>query len=319
MLAPTAETGASGSVVIFGGSGFIGRRLCAELAHRGAQPVSADLTPVAGFDHTRANVSELRDVCAAIAIYRPAAVVNLAYVLGAEAEADMHRSAQVNVVGMGNVFEACRLLGVKRCVYASSIAVYGDQPDWGDREVVEDDHGRPAILYGWQKQLNEATAARYRRDHGLRCIGVRISTVYGPGRVNGLSAPITRMIEAAARGETARSPYGPDSDSDLVHVDDVADTLAGLVTASSPTHDIYNTGGEYWTVGQIAEVVREHHPTARIEFDADRTRIPHVSRVSWTRLREEFDVSRPALRDRLDEWLRAAGANRSATVSSAPE
>lgn len=305
-------------VVIFGGSGFIGRRLCAELARRGARPVSADVIPVAGFEYTRANVAEFRDVCAAIATHRPAVVVNLAYLLGTETEADMYQAAEVNVMGMGNVFEACRLFSVERCVYASSIAVYGDQPDWGEREVVEEGHGRPAILYGWQKQLNEATAARYQREHHLRCIGLRISTVYGPGRVNGMTAPITRMIEAAACDEVAHSPYGPASDSNLVHVEDVAVALAELVTAPNPAYDIYNTGGEYATIGQIADLVRELCPDARIELDADRERIPHVSRVSWTRLKEEFDIVRPTLRDRLEVWLEAAEVRQPATASSAP-
>jgi nucleoside-diphosphate-sugar epimerase len=298
-------------IVVLGGSGFIGRRLCAELARRGARPIVADVMPVAGFEYLRADVAELRDVCEAIAAHRPSVVVNLAYRLGTETEADMFLAASVNVMGMANVFEACRFFGVDRCVYASSIAVYGDQPDWGDREVVEEDHGSPSILYGWQKQLNEATAARYQRSHGIRCIGLRISTVYGPGRVNGMTAPITRMIEAAGRGEVAHSPYGPSSDSNLVYVDDVAFALAELATAPNPAHDIYNTGGEFATIGQIADLVRELRPGARIEIGPDGPRIPHVSRVGWNRLRDEFGVERLDLRRRLQEWLRATeGAER---------
>lgn len=289
-------------VVVFGGVGYLGRHLCAELARRGLRPVAADLRAAAGVDSVRADVTSLREVCDAVAAHRPAAVVNLAYLLGAEAEAEVYAATQVNVVGMLNVLEACRLFDVGRCVYASSIAVYGDQANWGVRELVETDHGRPALLYGWQKQINEATAARYQMKHGLRCVGLRISSVYGPGRVVGLTAGITQIIESAARGEEVRSPYPPDYESSLVHVDDVCVALAELVTAAHPAHDVYNTGGESATVAQVADMIRELHPLVEVKYEPDGVNRPHVSRVSGTRLREEFRLRVPGLRERIRDW-----------------
>ena len=44
---------------------------------------------------------------------------------------------------MDNCFEAARILGIRRVVYASSLAVYGDQSLHGEHAVVEDDACRP--------------------------------------------------------------------------------------------------------------------------------------------------------------------------------
>jgi nucleoside-diphosphate-sugar epimerase len=288
---------------VFGGAGYVGRHLCLELARRGLRPVPADISAAGGGEDAPADVTSLSDVCAALAAYRPATVVNLAYLLGAEAEADAYAATQVNVMGLLNVLEGCRQFEVERCVYASSIAVYGDQASWGDRELVEADHGRPAILYGWHKQINEATAARYQRNHGLRCIGLRISSVYGPGRVTGMTAAITQMIEMAACGEDVRCPYAPDYESSLVHIDDVSVALAELVTAPNPAHAIYNTGGDCATVEQVADLIRELHPQVTVRYEPDGVHRPHVSRVSGALLQSEFGLQMPGLRQRIREWM----------------
>lgn len=291
------------TAVVFGGAGFVGRHLCLELRQRGLRAVSADVV-TEGSDSVPADIAELRDVIRVIQEFRPDCVVNLAYLLGRATETDPYRATEVNVVGMANFFEAGRLLHVKRCVYASSIAVYGDQPSWGEHAVTEADHGRPAILYGWQKQLNEATATRYQRDHGLRCIGLRISRVFGPGQHTGSASPITRMIEAVARGDVAYVREEPDGAS-LIHVEDVAYAFATVMTGSGPRHDVYNTGGEFATMEMLAAMVRESVPEAQIDLGPVADRQAHVRRVDWTRLREEFAIIRPSLGERIAEWLRA--------------
>jgi len=73
---------------------------------------------------------------------KPERVINLAYGLGM-GEGNPHLAMRLDVLGMDNVFEACRLSGVKRVVYARSIAVSGQQSHFGDRLATEDDpvHG----------------------------------------------------------------------------------------------------------------------------------------------------------------------------------
>lgn len=278
-------------VLVSGGCGFIGRSTCAALAELGAEPVAFDRARPEGFAHevVEGDVTDRAQVAAAIDQVAPDAVIHLAALLASDTVADLNAGTQINVVGMQNVLDAAAAAGVGRFVYASSIAVYGDQPDWGEKPVVETDHGRPFFLYGWQKQLNEALAAAYQEKKGIRCVGLRISTVWGPGRKTGFSAPVNAMLEGALEGH-AKCPFGPNADSCMIHVDDVGKEFATLATAPDPAHDVYNAGGEYSTIGQLADLVKEVHPEATVELGPADQRIPHVSLVDASRIEGEFGI-----------------------------
>src|SRR5207244_10904929 len=117
------------SILIIGGTGFIGRRLVPLLAKRGEEIVCMDMNPQTA-DYSefgkqvrviRGDVSQFDDVMAAMANAKPARVINLAYCLGRE---HMPRDAfKLNILGMGTCFEAARLRGVNRGVYARSSGV----------------------------------------------------------------------------------------------------------------------------------------------------------------------------------------------------
>ena len=78
---------------------------------------------------------------------------------------------KMNVLGMDNCFEVARLLGVKHTIYAGSFAANGQQANYGERHVTEDDpvygeyqYARHKIVNEWQAQdspKNLACAHRY--------------------------------------------------------------------------------------------------------------------------------------------------------------
>jgi UDP-glucose 4-epimerase len=295
--------------LVFGGAGFIGRSTCAALLERGWRPVVADTTVGTALPEVEAHecdITDLEQVRALIEKVRPAAVFHLAALLATDTKADPVLATTVNVMGTQNVLDAAARAGVPRAVYASSIAVYGDQPQWGEHPVSEDDHGRPAFLYGWHKQLNEATAADYEEGFGIRCVGLRISTVYGAGRKTGMSAPINALIEGAATGST-ECHFGPDTDSCLIHVDDVGEALAILGTAPTPQHPVYNVGGEFATIGQLASWIEELRPGVEIRLGDPGNRIPHVSLVDGSRIVQEFGFQPRSF----EAWAREALAEQS--------
>lgn len=295
--------------LVFGGAGFIGRSTCAALLERGWRPVVADTTvgtALPGLEAHECDITDVAQVRALVDRVRPAAVFQLAALLGTDTNADPLPAATVNVMGTQNVLDAAARSGVPRFVYASSIAVYGDQPDWGEHAVTEADHGRPAFLYGWHKQLNEATAELYQESFGIRCVGLRISTVYGAGRKTGMSAPINQLIEGAA-GEVTECHFGPDTDSCLIHVDDVGAALAILGTAPDPKHPVYNVGGEFATIGQLASWIEELRPGVEVRLGNPGNRIPHVSLVDGSRITDEFGFHPRSFR----AWAREALAKQS--------
>lgn len=278
-------------VLVSGGAGFIGRSTCRALADLGHEPVAFDRFIPDGFTGPaiQGDISDKQAVRRAIDEVKPDAVVHLAALLASDTLADLNAGLEINVVGMQNVLDSAAQAGVPRFVYASSIAVYGDQPQWGEHAVSEEDHGQPFFLYGYHKQLNEATAAAYQATMGIRCVGLRISTVWGPGRKTGFSAPVNAMLETALTGH-ATCPFGPNADSCMINVDDVGLEFAILATAPAPQHDVYNAGGEFSTIGQLADVIRSVHPGVEIELGPEDQRIPHVSLIDFSRIRDEFGI-----------------------------
>ena len=138
------------SILVLGGTGFIGPRVIRRLVERGQEVVCMDLnTGTASFagmeDHVRVirgDVTQFEDVMKAVIESEPERVINLAYKLGGPEE-DPHFAIRLNILGMDNCFEAARLGGVKRVGYASSRAVNGQQSQCGYRRRNEDD-----LLYG---------------------------------------------------------------------------------------------------------------------------------------------------------------------------
>ncbi len=286
--------------IVTGGAGFIGRAACAALEQRGATAIAADVAGPDGHDFRPLDVSDAAAVSALIGEVQPDVVVHLAALLGVDTQEQPRRAVEVNVMGTQFVLDACVEHGVRRLVYASSIAVYGDQPDWGEKTVTEADLGYPAFLYGWHKQLNEATARHYTALHGLATVGLRISTVYGEGRRVGMSAGINQLVEGAAAGHGSCA-LGPATDSCLVHVEDVGEQLAILATAEQPRHDVYNAGGDFSTIAGLADLIARERPDATLELGPDTARLPHVSRVDGSRFIDEFGFAPRSF----DDWARA--------------
>ena len=73
---------------------------------------------------------------------------------------------RLNVLGMDNCFEAARVCGVNRVVYASSLAVSGDQKDFGERLINEDDPKYGTSQYAVHKIFNEFQAPSLKKTTG---------------------------------------------------------------------------------------------------------------------------------------------------------
>jgi UDP-glucose 4-epimerase len=300
------------AALVFGGSGWVGRAVKIALERRGLGAVVADLSdPADGTAFMSVDVGDAGQVADACRRVAPAVVINLAYLLAPATEADLLRSERVNLAGMLHVFEACRRNAIPRCVFASSIAVYGDQSAFGAKEVAEEDRGWPAMLYGWHKLLNEASAACVERDHGIQCLALRLSTVFGPGPA-AINQDLNNLIEGVAAGGPVSCRLREATEFNLLHIEDAADAFAILATAERPRHRIYNSGGEHITLRRLISILEGLRPGVAISMQqADALAVPRVTHVDWLRLRDEFNVVRPSLAHRiardLDSYVQAKG------------
>lgn len=285
-------------VLVFGGGGFVGRATCRALFKDGCVPIVADLEqPEGTWEYYRVDVSSQDAVYSVIEEVRPDGVVNLAYHLADACESNLDRAFRVNVVGSQNVMESCSVLGVARLVYASSIAVYGSQSTFGNREVAETDQGTPVRLYGWHKILQDQIAAEYYR-RGLSVVGLRMSTVYGPERRDGLSAAVNELIYPNSRLNEVCVPWGEEEEFSLIHVDDVAESIVAILKAEDLVWSVVNSGGETTTIGALIGSLRSLRPQLRIKTPRQPQTLAHCSRINWERLRLILGHERISLSDR---------------------
>jgi nucleoside-diphosphate-sugar epimerase len=297
------------SVLVIGATGFIGPRLIRRLVARGETVVGMDLNPAAtGFGDVpigapvfRGDVTQFEDVMRTILDVKPDRVINLAYGLGA-GEGNPHQVMRLDILGMDNCFEACRLAGVKRVVYASSIAVSGQQSNFGDRPATEDDAVHGTSQYAMHKMFNEFQARKYIKNYGMSIVGVRPANVTGPDKVRG-SVDHVQIMTEAARGKPVHLPQKGLMRL-LVHVEDMAEIFARVLLAEAPRHSLYNSGGIPVSLGELADIVGGFLPDAQITFASEGGREDSGNYlVDNTRLGKEFGIEFPGLHTRVLEVI----------------
>lgn len=135
-----------------------------------------------------------------------------------------------NVDGSTALFLAAKAAGVKRAVYLSSRAVYGDQPPGA--ELIETTAPRPDTLYGRVKLACEEKLAE-RADETFRTVSLRVTGVYGPA---GAANKWNGLIEDYLAGRPVASRVGTE-----VHGEDVAWAVMIALTAPiKATADVFN-------------------------------------------------------------------------------
>ncbi|MEE8414256.1 MAG: NAD(P)-dependent oxidoreductase [Dehalococcoidales bacterium] len=265
-------------VLVIGGSGLFGRKTVFHLLKDKdvSGVVSMDLAPPKDwfmkqieshkdkFNFIRGDVSQLEDILNAMKLYPVDGVVNWAFVMR-EANTQPRLSTKVNVLGMCNSFEAARLMGVNRVIYASSETVYGSQDKYGDRDVVEDDQLYPSHSYAICKRFAEILAGQYSTLYDMKITGVRPTIGYGHGGISPAQY-WSDMPSMAAVGKPFSMEMDGTSLSSLVAADDLGEFTKRLIKAPSSPYPVYNVGGPPTSARDLADVVRKYIPDAKIEF-----------------------------------------------------
>ncbi len=296
------------SILVIGGTGFIGPRVIRHLAERGEKVVCMDINPgaasFAGLEDqvtvVRGDVTQFEDVMRITLETKPDRLINLSYLLGGEG--NPHHALRLDILGMDNCFEAARLCGVKRVVYASSVAVSGLQSHFGERLVNEDEAKHGTSQYAVHKIFNEFQAEQYSQNYNMSITGIRPANVTGPDKVRG-SVDHVQAITLPAQGKPAHLPWK--SLMRLpIHVEDIAEVFVRVMLDNAPRYAVYNSGGTPISLGDLADLVREFLPDAQITFDNEGgIEESGTYLVDNTRLCQEFDIEYPPFRTRVLEII----------------
>jgi nucleoside-diphosphate-sugar epimerase len=210
---------------------------------------------------------------------------------------------RLNVLGMDNCFEAARLCGIKRVVYASSLTVYGQQRHFGQRPVVETDFRHGTGLYAASKIYNEHQAEWYSNAYNMQITALRPAHVTGWDKVRG-STDHVKCITEPARGHAVEFPFR-DAMRLPIHVEDVAEMFVRLLEDESSRHPVYNSGGYGISMGDLADLVRRFVPDAQISFaqaEGGKAASP-IWLMDNSRWLEEYDYPLPSFEQRVQEMI----------------
>ena len=301
------------STMVTGGSGFIGRRIIRKLLERGEEVVCFDLNPPrinlqpfrGLMKFYRGDVSQLSHILEAINEHKVHKIIHLAALLPPDTEERPHYSMLVNIQGTNNIFEAARWTNIQRVVYASSIAVYGVQETFGDRPINEDDQPAPINMYGMTKAVNDFSASKYRDQYGLDIRAIRICTVFGHGRVTGMTGMIGGLLMSLpAVGKPVEMEFRPEEPSPMIHVEDAAEIFVRTSLASKLNYPIYISGGHLATIQDMIDIVMEIIPDASIK--TGNKPVPHVYNVDSSRMYQDLGYELVSLQTRIAEHINDA-------------
>lgn len=195
------------------------------------------------------------------------AIVHLAAALIPESDANPALATRINCDGLNHSFEAARILGLRRVVWASSIAVFGAPSRYPGGRPANDAPHFPSNVYGACKSYNEFMGRHYFDRFGVDTIGLRFTVVYGPGRMRGALAYElgVELVEKPATGRPGRVPVG-DALVNFQHVEDAAQAIVRALYHAGPTRTrTFNTTGDPRPVREAVEVVRSLLPEADLE------------------------------------------------------
>ena len=292
------------STLIIGGTGFIGARLTERFVKGGEQVVCFDLYPnYEKVSHlgdlvkvVTGDVTRIEHIVEVIQEFEIKRIVNLAAVLVAESEAHLYGALQINFMGMNNVFESARMLGVKRVVYASSIAVYGLQSSFGEEPITEEAICQPTTAYGAHKLWTEFMASKYIENHNMNITGLRIAAVSGPGRKTGISAWTSTYVDRPAVGKSVEIPLRSNQKLLVTYVDDTAETFFRMCEDRFK-YPIYNSFAYSVTAGELTELVRKYLPETEVLFNENAADFPLVYTWSSERLEKEIGYKPPPIEE----------------------
>jgi UDP-glucose 4-epimerase len=253
-----------GKVVVTGGAGFIGSHLAEGLVSRGYRVVILDDLSIGKMEDIKRLLSggdiefvrgSITDLMLLKELFQGASYVfhEAAIPSVSRSIEDPQASHEVNLTATLNVLMAARDSHIKKVVYASSCAVYGDTPTLPKSE---DTPPRPQSPYAVTKLAGEHYCRVFEEVYGLRTVCLRYFNIYGPRQDpnSRYSAVIPRFIKRASEGKPPIIFGDGEQTRDFTFVRDAVE--ANILAAESDATGIFNVGrGEGISINELARLI----------------------------------------------------------------
>ncbi|QNH77545.1 NAD-dependent epimerase/dehydratase family protein [Pseudomonas protegens] len=298
-------------ILVTGGAGFIGSHLVDALLAKGyavhvLDDLSTGKTSNLPMTHhgLQLTVGDVADATLlATAMQGCDAVVHLAAVASVQASVeDPVRTHQSNFIGTLRVCEAMVAAGIRRVVFASSAAVYGNN---GEGTAIDEQTPKsPLTPYASDKLASEYYLDFYRRQHGLEPVILRFFNIFGPRQDP--SSPYSGVISIFSERARSQRPitlFGDGGQTrDFVYVADLVKILVQGLEQPAPAIDATNVGlGGVTSLNDLIATLQQiSGQPLQVNHAAARPGDIRHSKADNRRLRERFVLGTPT---RLGEGL----------------
>lgn len=293
------------STLIIGGNGLVGTKLVEYLCGIGENVISYSLhkpqKEVKSCTYVQGDVTEYGTLNMILQKYQVDRIIHNAGVSHPKMFLDNpYKIYRTNVSGVLTSLEAARNYGIKRYVYISSGAVYGNVHYDVVDETVPLHAENP---YGATKVACEELV----RNYGLDSVSLRVGFVYGPGRVN--ECPINMLLSELLKNGKVNWKCGAEQMLDFIYISDCVEGIAKIALSSHNPHAEYNMGGgELIPYQRVIDKARQLFPNASINVGGGDLGYDNLGALSMQRTYEDFGwrpkVSIEEGIERYVEWLK---------------
>jgi UDP-glucose 4-epimerase len=261
-------------IIVTGGAGFIGSHLVKTLQSEGHEVVILDDLSAGNADipqDVRLYQFDVKsaDAYRAVIEEQPDMLFHLA------AQADVTKSilnpvqdADVNIGGTINMLEASRTAGVKKFIFASTSAVYGDIQKI---LIQEEDIANPISYYGLSKLSAEKYIQLFHQFYQLPYTILRYGNVYGPGqKPKGEGGVVAVFLEKLKRKEPIMIHGDGTQSRDFIFVDDIVTAnIAAMQKEESGTY--HASTGTSTSILDLVACFKQLHPSLDMQFTSSRS------------------------------------------------
>ena len=263
-------------VLVTGGAGFIGRHITEYFQHRAEVRVLDNLR-----SGVKSNLSGLncqfmvgsildRDLVREAMkgvdfVFHLAAIASVQ-----ESMQKPHECAEINTQGTVIVLEEAAQAGVKKLIFSSSAAIYGENPT---NPKIESMPAEPKSPYATSKYEAEGHCHAFTDEGRLPTVSLRYFNVFGPYQNprSDYSAVVPAFVEKAIRNEPLTIFGDGQQTRDFIYVDDVVAANAFFALKSNATGIFNVASGKQITITDLALTIRKlTKSSCTIDYDVER-------------------------------------------------
>jgi len=318
--------------LVTGGTGFIGSRVVRDLVREGNKVFVLDWYPERIVLEKFLNLEEIEEnvriiqgdvtdyalLTRVIGQHNIESIVHTAALLLHDVNLNPLQAVRVNCEGTVAVFEAAKLLKVKKVVWISSGSVFGPPENYSQEYIPNDSLHNPQNLYGTTKSLDEHFATYYAESYGMDIVAIRPVLVYGAWQKHGRTAAIIQqMVINPALGKPGKVPAAGSNILGWTYVEDAVRAIILACKTGKTKTRVFSIRGNIHRVQEVVDYVKELIPGSDItllSLEKSKSHLIMTCKYDTTRIEEELGfhlewTMKEGIKDTINQVRKDKGLN----------